>query len=322
MLEYIKERKLIATARSFARKKEWSKARDIYEDILKEKKVSSQLRVKLLVQYGHSLKENGEQYAALDAYKEAIKTDPLESDPYLYAADLERELGDIKIAQTFYAQAIIATPQNADLWRKLSQVTQNTTQIELIVFQESVKRYKKFSCENVNSGIGLKIFRSIARKYARKLNWQIAKENYAKAISFSKNKYCWNDLHKIYMQMGHCEKELNNLKKAEFYYRLSASYKPIDPEVYSFLHSLTGSPSFKNIEKFLLERRLENIEKDFPKLFQGSPSIINKEISTLNALCSVAAQKNTKRYTNSKPLYLAKKERKDIILRDLIKHFQ
>ncbi|POF62013.1 hypothetical protein CFR73_13155 [Novacetimonas maltaceti] len=70
--EKLADKRQLFLARKAARKKKWAKAEKYYADMLKR----YLNRPRILVQYGHVLKEQGLHDAAFAAYAQALKLDP------------------------------------------------------------------------------------------------------------------------------------------------------------------------------------------------------------------------------------------------------
>ncbi|WP_211585529.1 tetratricopeptide repeat protein [Gluconobacter wancherniae] len=311
MWNIIKIQKLVKEARILARQQQWARASSAYQEIIKK----APNNYKLIVQYAHCLKEAGEQSAALATYKSAIELDPLEYDAYLYAADMEYERGDIEAAKIFYIQSLAGMPHNKATLDKLRKIIDDEFEIELLLCQEYIKRLSTASVKKTNN-ILYKLLRNIARSCARSANWKSSGKYYVWALKFlSKND--WNERHKLFLQLGHCSKELGKLDVAEFYYRKSSSYDPTDFEVYTHLGQIKNNKNLLLLSDFLKDSQgniLNILSKSVADYVNVSRS--NHKSTDITApLLGITANKICSRLEG-----VANKGRRDIILSDITRH--
>ncbi len=102
--------KRLRSAQSAFSAHKWRVAEGRYRALLQERPCDT----RLMIQIGHTLKEQGKIDAASQMYRRAADQEPLNSDAYLHLGHATKLAGDLSGARAYYQQALRYWPQNPD----------------------------------------------------------------------------------------------------------------------------------------------------------------------------------------------------------------
>ncbi|GEM16300.1 group 1 glycosyl transferase [Gluconobacter oxydans NBRC 3293] len=108
-----KSQKIMREANIARDQKKWSQAADLYKKAL-EGNLNKNKRFAALVQLGNCLKESGDLSSSLDAYNEAMKIFPKNSDLHLQMGHLFKIMGRTGNSVLCYRRAVEIDPNNKD----------------------------------------------------------------------------------------------------------------------------------------------------------------------------------------------------------------
>lgn len=111
--------KRLRSAQSAFSARKWQVAEGRYRALLQERPHDA----RLMIQIGHTLKEQDKIDAASGMYRRAADQEPLNSDAYLHLGHAAKLAGDSSGARAYYRQALRYWPQNPDALIELREAT-------------------------------------------------------------------------------------------------------------------------------------------------------------------------------------------------------
>jgi tetratricopeptide (TPR) repeat protein len=188
------------------------------------------------IQYGHALKECGDQTAAESAYRTAIAYEPEDADAHLQLGHVLKLQGKTAEARGAYQRALALNGSLADAARELSLLGRSGQRSRNEPPPASITMPARNAPQSVaadrgpmrrrtfTGGKGSLISRADRARDARQ--WQIAAELYRKALDRNPNNP------PIWVQYGHALKESGSLPEAQSAYRAAIALDPAAAEPY------------------------------------------------------------------------------------------
>lgn len=214
MIGMIRRSRYVAKARNAARAQVWTSAVDYY--LLATSGGSA--RSKDLVQLGHALRHTGDPHRAEEAYRRAIEAAPRWAEPYRQLGYLLWDRGRDADAVRLFATALGLRDSDVSLRRILGEAGMSAGDQELAILDalEALPVLRRSDDLSPRFALAMR-HRSVARKEAKAGQWAKAAQQYVRYL-----RGCPND-GAAWMQLGHCRKQLGDVREAEDAYRTAVA---------------------------------------------------------------------------------------------------